>query len=137
MAMIEQFKAADRAVLFGTRSFWEGVDIPGEALSLVVIDKIPFQPMQDPVVAKKIRLFDSRRENSFEAVQLGPAILALRQGVGRLIRSETDRGVMAILDSRAVDHPFYGHKIQASLPPARRTRNLKDIESFFAGSSIK
>ena len=131
MAMLDQFKTSDHAVLFGTRSFWQGVDIPGEALSLVVVDKIPFRPASDPVVAKETRLFDAQNGKGFETVQLGPAILALRQGLGRLIRSESDRGVMAVLDSRALDHNRYGVKIWQSLPPARQTRELDDVKRFF------
>lgn len=133
-AMLGQFRAEGNAVLFGTRSFWQGVDVPGDALSLVVLDKIPFRPANDPVVAKETRLYDSQNGKGFETVQLGPAILTLRQGLGRLIRSETDRGVMAILDSRAIDHSHYGIKIWQSLPPARHTRDLEDVRQFFERS---
>ncbi len=119
------------AVLFATRSFWEGVDIPGEALSLVVIDKLPFSPHRDPVIEHRQELIRARGGEPFNELLLPEAILALKQGVGRLIRTETDRGVMAILDSR-MNTRGYGARIVASLPPARRTRRIADVKAFFA-----
>jgi len=119
------------AVLFATRSFWEGVDIPGSALSLVIIDKLPFAPHRDPVTQYRHQLIRDRGGNPFEEMTLPEAILALKQGVGRLIRTETDRGVVALLDSR-INTKRYGQKIVASLPRARRTRRIQDVKAFFA-----
>ena len=129
--LIERFENDGGAVLFATRSFWEGVDIPGEALSLVIIDKLPFAPHFDPVVQHRHQLIRDRAGNPFQELTLPEAILALKQGVGRLIRTETDRGVMAILDSR-VNTRRYGQQIIASLPPARRTLRISDVRAFFA-----
>ncbi len=122
---------AGGAVLFATKSFWEGVDIPGPALSLVIIDKLPFAPHRDPVVQHRQQLIRDRGGDPFNEMSLPEAILALKQGVGRLIRTETDRGVMAILDSR-INTKRYGQKIVASLPRARRTRRIEDVRQFFA-----
>jgi Rad3-related DNA helicase len=119
------------AVLFATRSFWEGVDIPGPALSLVIIDKLPFSPHRDPVVQYRQQAISDRGGRPFDEMTLPEAILALKQGVGRLIRTETDRGVIAILDSR-INTKRYGQRIVASLPPARRTRRIQDVRRFFA-----
>ncbi|MEJ2212135.1 MAG: ATP-dependent DNA helicase, partial [Anaerolineae bacterium] len=118
------------AVLFATRSFWEGVDVPGEALSLVIIDKLPFAPFQDPVIAHRQQRIEAAGGNPFYEYMLPEAILALKQGVGRLIRRETDRGVMAILDSR-INTKRYGTQVLASLPRARRTVRFEDVQRFF------
>jgi ATP-dependent DNA helicase DinG len=119
------------AVLFATKSFWEGVDVPGPALSLVIIDKLPFSPHRDPVVQYRQQAISDRGGRPFDEMTLPEAILALKQGVGRLIRTETDRGVIAILDSR-INTKRYGQKIIASLPRARRTRRIQDVRRFFA-----
>jgi Rad3-related DNA helicase len=119
------------AVLFATKSFWEGVDIPGPALSLVIIDKLPFAPHRDPVVQYRQQAISDRGGRPFDEMTLPEAILALKQGVGRLIRTETDRGVIAILDSR-INTKQYGQQIIASLPRARRTRRIQDVRRFFA-----
>lgn len=131
--LLELFQndAVGGAVLFATRSFWEGVDVPGPALSLVIIDKLPFAPYRDPVVQHRQQLIRDRGGDPFNEMSLPEAILALKQGVGRLIRTETDRGVMAILDSR-VNTRRYGQKVIASLPRARRTRRFADVREFFA-----
>ncbi len=121
----------DGSVLFATRSFWEGVDIPGEALSLVIIDKLPFAPYRDPVIQHRQQLIRDSGGNPFYDMLLPDAILTLKQGVGRLIRTETDRGVMAILDSR-VNTKRYGNRVIASLPRARRTLRIGDVKRFFA-----
>ncbi len=121
----------DRAVLFATKSFWEGVDVPGELLSLVIIDKLPFAPYRDPVVQHREQRIREAGGNPFMQVMLPEAILALKQGVGRLIRAETDRGVMAILDSR-INTKRYGSQVIASLPRARRTLRFEDVAAFFA-----
>jgi Rad3-related DNA helicase len=118
------------AVLFATKSFWEGVDVPGEALSLVIIDKMPFAPHRDPVIQHRQQRIREAGGNPFFQYTLPEAILALKQGVGRLIRAETDRGVMAILDSR-LNTKRYGPQVIASLPRARRTLRFEDVEGFF------
>jgi len=122
---------ADGAVLFATRSFWAGVDIPGEALSMVIIDKLPFVPARDPVVEHRGRRIRKAGGNPFVDYVLPEAILGLKQGVGRLIRTETDRGVMAILDSR-VNTQRYGRQVIASLPQALRTFRFEDVAAFFS-----
>ncbi len=133
--LLEMFRTQlDSAVLFATRSFWAGVDIPGEALSLVIIDKLPFAPFQDPVIAHRGRRIRKAGGNPFVEYLLPEAVLALKQGVGRLIRAETDRGVMAILDSRLLTRR-YGSQVIASLPRARRTSRFEDVSAFFAKES--
>jgi Rad3-related DNA helicase len=122
------------AVLFATKSFWEGVDVPGEALSLVIIDKMPFAPHRDPVIQYRQQRIREAGGNPFFQYTLPEAILALKQGVGRLIRTETDRGVMAILDSR-LNTKRYGPQVIASLPRARRTLRFEDVEEFFGAAS--
>jgi len=130
--LIDLFKNDEGgAVLFATRSFWEGVDIPGSALSLVIIDKLPFAPHRDPVVQHRHQLIRDRGGNPFQEMTLPEAILAVKQGVGRLIRTETDRGVMAVLDSR-INTKRYGQQVVVSLPRARRTRRIADVRRFFA-----
>jgi Rad3-related DNA helicase len=128
--LLEQFKADGNAVLFGTRSFWEGVDVPGEALSLVILDKIPFVPHTDPVHQREEQLVRGRGGNPFEELQLARAILTLRQGAGRLVRSESDRGVIALLDSR-IHTKQYGRRILAALPPGRQVARIEEVEAFF------
>jgi Rad3-related DNA helicase len=129
--MLERFRDdSDGAVLFATRSFWEGVDIPGEALSLVIIDKLPFAPYRDPVIQHRQQLIQEAGGNPFRDMSLPEAILTLKQGVGRLIRTETDRGVIAILDSR-INTKQYGQRVVASLPRAHRTWAIQDVRAFF------
>ncbi|WP_376795090.1 helicase C-terminal domain-containing protein [Thermogemmatispora sp.] len=127
--LLRQFKA-EPAVLFGLKSFWEGVDIPGEALSLVVIDKLPFDPPDDPVHAARVALMKEAGENWFGSYVLPQAVLRLKQGLGRLLRTRDDRGVMAILDSR-IYTKSYGRLILSALPPARRTDRLEEVYRFF------
>jgi Rad3-related DNA helicase len=129
-ALLELFRDSGNAVLFGTRSFWQGVDVPGEALSLVILDKLPFAPPSDPVIAKRAAQIEARGGNPFLELALPDAILILKQGTGRLIRTETDRGVIALLDSRLLTRR-YGRQILASLPPARHTRLFSDVVKFF------
>jgi Rad3-related DNA helicase len=132
--LLELFKSdLHGAVLFATRSFWEGVDVPGDALSLVIIDKLPFAPHLDPVNQIRERRVREAGGNPFLDISLPEAALTLKQGVGRLIRSETDRGVMAILDSR-INTARYGPQMISSLPPARRTSQFEDVVAFFQGS---
>jgi len=129
--LLERFQADGSAVLFATRSFWEGVDVPGEALSMVILDKIPFLPQDDPVLKRQEKLIFDRKGNPFEELQLSHAILSLRQGAGRLVRTENDRGVIALLDSRILEKS-YGQKILAALPDGRPTRRFEDVEAFFS-----
>ncbi len=130
-ALLDQFRRAGNAVLVGSVSFWEGVDVRGEALSLVVIDKLPFAPPDDPVVQARSRRLQRLGRNPFIDYQLPQAVTLLQQGVGRLIRDERDRGVLMILDERLLSRP-YGKTVLASLPPFARTRSLAAAEAFFA-----
>jgi len=130
--LLDLFRSdADGAVLIATRSFWQGVDVPGPALSLVIIDKLPFAPWTDPVVERRQQLLQEAGGDPFWDYALPEAILALKQGVGRLIRAETDRGVIAILDSR-VNTKTYGIRVIASLPPAPRSTVFEDVVDFFS-----
>lgn len=130
-ALIEQFREAGNAVLVGSVSFWEGIDIRGDALSLVVIDKLPFAPPDDPVVEARIRWMRATGRNPFMEYQLPAAVTLLKQGVGRLIRDESDAGVLMILDERLITKP-YGKTVIASLPPFGRTRRLDRARGFLA-----
>lgn len=129
--LVRRFKNAGNAVLFGVKSFWEGVDIAGDALSLVVIDKLPFNPPNDPVGQARVEAMKVTGENWWGEYVLPQVILHLKQGVGRLIRTETDKGVMAILDARLYTKS-YGRDVVASLPPARYTHHFRDVEQFFS-----
>ena len=132
--LLERFRAAGNAVLIGSQSFWEGVDVRGEALSLVIIDKLPFSPPDDPVLAARIEALERKGLNGFMHHQLPEAIINLKQGAGRLIRDETDRGVLMICDPRLISKP-YGKRIWQSLPPFKRTRELSVAQEFFAAAS--
>jgi ATP-dependent DNA helicase DinG len=129
--LLSRFRELGNAVLLGSQSFWEGVDVRGEALSLVVIDKLPFAPPDDPVLAARIEGVRSQGGNPFNDLQLPQAVLQLKQGAGRLIRDETDRGVLMLCDPRLVSKP-YGRRILQSLPPMKLTRDLAAVEAFFA-----
>ncbi|MDQ6963500.1 MAG: ATP-dependent DNA helicase, partial [Mariprofundales bacterium] len=129
-ALLQQFREETESVLCGTRSFWEGVDVPGETLSMVIIDKIPFAPPSDPLLAARVRHCEERGGNGFRDIQLPEAIAVLRQGVGRLIRNEQDRGVMAILDSRLYNK-FYGREVLRNLPSAPLCDDLAEVRWFF------
>ncbi|MDB5796626.1 MAG: ATP-dependent helicase [Paucimonas sp.] len=130
--LLDRFRAAGNAVLVGSQSFWEGVDVRGDALSAVIIDKLPFAPPDDPVLAARIAAMENRGLNGFVHHQLPEAIITLKQGAGRLIRDSSDRGVLMICDSRLISKP-YGRRIWQSLPPFRRTRELPTVVEFFAG----
>ncbi|MBV8695444.1 MAG: ATP-dependent DNA helicase [Ktedonobacteraceae bacterium] len=129
--LTRRFREEEGAVLFGLKSFWEGVDIPGDALSLVVIDKLPFDPPDDPVHEARVALMKAAGENWFGTYVLPQAVLRLKQGLGRLLRTREDRGVMAILDTR-LHTKGYGKLVLNALPPARRTMSISDVERFFA-----
>lgn len=130
-ALIEDFKAKP-SVLFAAQSFWEGVDVPGEALSLVVIDKLPFASPGDPVVAARIEELKEQQKDAFSGYQLPQAALALRQGFGRLVRTRKDRGIVAVLDRRLTTKA-YGKAFLESLPDCARTGNRKLIADWWAG----
>jgi ATP-dependent DNA helicase DinG len=129
--LLDRFRASGNGVLIGSQSFWEGVDVRGEALSLVVIDKLPFAPPDDPVLAARIEAMEKKGLNGFVHHQLPEAIINLKQGAGRLIRDETDRGVLMICDPRLISKP-YGKRIWQSLPAFARTRELPVVLKFFA-----
>lgn len=130
LELTQRFRQEEGAVLFGLKSFWEGVDIAGDALSLVVIDKLPFDPPDDPVHEARIAQMKAAGENWFGTYVLPQAVLRLKQGIGRLLRTRQDRGVMAILDTR-LHTKGYGRLVLDALPPARRTSSLRDVEQFF------
>jgi ATP-dependent DNA helicase DinG len=129
--LLREFKITPHAVLLATASFWQGVDVVGEALSCVVIDKIPFASPGDPITAARIEAINAEGRSAFGEYQIPLAILSLQQGLGRLIRHRRDRGVLAILDPR-LRTMGYGRRFLASLPPAPVTHSLDDIERFFA-----
>ncbi len=130
-ALLREFRALGNAVLLGTASFWEGVDVRGEALSCVVIDRLPFASPGDPVVQARIESLRQRGVNPFRDYQLPQAVIALKQGVGRLIRDVTDRGVLMLCDPRLLGKS-YGRTFLDSLPPMPRTRELEQVRAFFA-----
>lgn len=129
--LLRRFREHGNAVLLATGSFWEGVDVRGEALSCVIIDKLPFASPGDPVVSARIDAYKARGRNPFMSYQLPGAIIAMKQGAGRLIRDEIDTGVLMICDPRLVAKP-YGALFLKSLPPMRRTRALAEVRDFFA-----
>jgi ATP-dependent DNA helicase DinG len=130
--LLSRFRSSGKAVLVATMSFWEGVDVPGWALRLVVLDKIPFAPPNDPVVAARCAAIDREGGNGFTQYSVPSAAMTLKQGFGRLIRSQRDAGVVAILDRRIVTKG-YGRALLAGLPAARRIRALSDLAAFWEG----
>ena len=132
--LLEQFRASGNGVLLGAASFWEGVDVAGEALSVVVIDRLPFAAPDDPVLEAKLDAVRRDGGNPFRDEQLPQAVIALKQGVGRLIRSHLDRGVLVLCDPRLVGKS-YGRLFLDSLPPFPRTRSIEDVQDFFATQS--
>ncbi|MBA2355067.1 MAG: ATP-dependent DNA helicase [Acidobacteria bacterium] len=133
--LIDQFRRTPNAVLFGTASFWQGVDVVGEALSCVIIDRIPFASPGDPVVAARIEALQRRGIDAFAGFQVPLAILTLLQGVGRLIRHRGDRGVIALMDPR-LQSMGYGRRFLNALPPAPVTRRPEDVVRFFAATGV-
>jgi ATP-dependent DNA helicase DinG len=127
--LLETFRELGNAVLLGTSSFWEGVDVKGPALSVVVIDKLPFASPGDPVLKARLDLMKNEGRNPFMEYQLPQAVIALKQGVGRLIRDATDKGVMMLCDPRITGKP-YGRVFRDSLPPMKPTRDLEEVTSF-------
>ncbi|MDR0770616.1 MAG: ATP-dependent DNA helicase [Burkholderiales bacterium] len=132
--LLERFRLEKNAVLLGAASFWEGVDVAGDALSLVVIDKLPFAPPDDPLLAARLEHLKKNGGEPFRDWQLPQAAINLKQGAGRLIRTETDRGVLMITDPRLVEKA-YGKRLWRSLPPMRRTRELEEVVAFFEDKS--
>ncbi|HRP97531.1 MAG TPA: ATP-dependent DNA helicase [Rhodocyclaceae bacterium] len=127
--LLERFRQLGNAVLVASQSFWEGVDVPGEALSLVIIDKLPFAPPDDPVLAARIEQLQKSGRNPFMHYQLPRAVINMKQGAGRLIRSEGDRGLLCVCDPRMIDKP-YGKIVWRSLPPMRRTRSEAEAVAY-------
>ena len=132
--LLERFRKLGNAVLVASHSFWEGVDVKGDALSLVVIDKLPFAPPDDPVLAARIDAIAKAGGNPFMQYQVPHAAIKLKQGAGRLIRDENDHGVLMICDARLVEKP-YGKRIWQSLPPMKRTRDEAEAVAFFDRTS--
>jgi ATP-dependent DNA helicase DinG len=131
-ALLARFREAGDAVLFATSSFWEGVDVPGRALRLVVIDKLPFDVPSDPLVEARCARMTEAGEQPFMKYLVPSAALALKQGFGRLVRTRRDHGIVAILDRRLVTKG-YGRVFLKSLPPARRCETLEEVRSFWEG----
>jgi ATP-dependent DNA helicase DinG len=131
-ALLAEFRATPNAVLFATSSFWQGVDVQGDQLSAVVIDKLPFASPGDPIVAARIDALTAQGASAFERYQVPLAILSLQQGLGRLIRHRTDRGLLAVLDPR-LRTMGYGRRFLASLPPAPMTFDVDEVRRFFDG----
>ena len=131
-ALLEEFRATPNAVLFGTSSFWQGVDVQGEALSCVIIDRLPFAVPSDPVVMARMKAIEEGGGKPFFEYQVPSAVITLKQGFGRLIRSLEDRGVLMLLDPR-IQRQRYGQVFLESLPPYRMTQDIAAVEAFFNG----
>jgi ATP-dependent DNA helicase DinG len=133
-ALLSRFRAAGNAVLVATMSFWEGVDVPGRALRLVILDKVPFPVPTDPIVAARCAQIERDGGNPFVEYSIPSAALTLKQGFGRLLRTQRDAGIVAILDSR-VARRGYGRRLLASLPPARRVATVAEVGVFWRALS--
>lgn len=133
--LLEQFRLSGNGVLLGAASFWEGVDVIGEALSVVVIDRLPFAAPDDPVLEARLDVIRRNGGNPFREEQIPQAVIALKQGAGRLIRSLDDRGVLVLCDQRLISKS-YGRIFLQSLPPLPRTRELSDVQAFFAENNV-
>jgi len=131
-ALLDRFRQTPGAVLFATSTFWQGIDVPGEQLSCVIVDRLPFAVPSDPVVAARVRALAEEGRNAFVEYQVPEAVLALKQGFGRLVRSRSDRGVLVILDNR-IHRKSYGKIFLESLPDYTVSENLADVEKFMAG----
>jgi ATP-dependent DNA helicase DinG len=129
-ALLEEFRTTPNSVLFATSSFWQGVDVPGEKLSCVIIDKLPFAVPSDPVVEARIRNLRKEGKHPFYAYQVPQAVIALKQGFGRLIRNTKDRGILALLDNRVLKQQ-YGQVFLRSLPDYAFTTSIVDVNAFF------
>lgn len=129
--LVEAFKASGEGVLLGTASFWEGMDVPGDALSCVILDKLPFAAPDAPAQRARERAIKAENGDAFRTFSLPQAQLRLKQGFGRLLRAQSDRGVVAILDSRLYTKT-YGRDFLSDLPPCVRTDRIEDVQAFFA-----
>ena len=132
--ILDWFRAQKNPVLFATASFWEGVDVVGDALSCVIIDRIPFPPPDDPVLVARAAVVREAGGDAFNELSVPAAIMRLKQGLGRLIRSASDIGLMCVLDGRLETMP-YGRRIMAALPPARRVHDLAEVREFLGSAS--
>jgi ATP-dependent DNA helicase DinG len=133
--LLEDFKHKGNAVLLGTASFWEGVDVRGEALSCVIVDKLPFASPGDPILKARLEAITKSNGNPFFDYQIPTAVIALRQGIGRLIRDETDRGVLMVCDPRLLKRS-YGQIFLDSIPAMKRTRDITDVHTFFNNEPV-
>ena len=129
-ALLSKFRSTPNAVLFATSSFWQGVDVRGEQLSCVIIDKLPFAVPSDPIIAARQRFIEDQGGSSFYEYSVPQAVISLKQGLGRLIRSTTDRGVLAVLDPR-LRTKMYGQTFLKSLPPCRVTSEIDELRHVF------
>jgi ATP-dependent DNA helicase DinG len=133
-ALLNKFRATPNAVLFATSSFWQGVDVRGDQLSCVIIDKLPFAVPSDPIIAARQRSIEDEGGSSFYEYSVPQAVISLKQGLGRLIRSTTDRGVLAVLDPR-LKTKMYGKTFLKSLPPCRVTSEIDELRQVFENQS--
>jgi ATP-dependent DNA helicase DinG len=133
--LLSKFRQLGNAVLLGTGTFWEGVDVKGEALTCVIIDKLPFPNPSDPIIQGKAAHYEAKGLSGFEALALPTAALTLKQGAGRLIRDEQDRGVLMIVDPRLTARE-YGRAIMLSLPPMKKTRDEGKVLAFIEGLGL-
>ena len=129
-ALLDEFRLTSHAVLFATSSFWQGVDVQGEQLSCVIIDRLPFAVPSDPVVAARVKAIDADGGNAFFQYQVPSAVITLKQGFGRLIRSLHDRGLLVLLDNRILKKQ-YGRVFIDSLPNYKKTTDMRVVEEFF------